>query len=87
MKFILILLALMISSLFAGERKSLTLNKARALIAKADTVLMQQAPTQELGSYTMAVIDPVTGESFKVTKSPPTTATDDSKTSTAMLMK
>jgi hypothetical protein len=87
MQKVIILIVLMISSLFAGDHKSLTLDKARALIAKADTVLSQQFPVQELGSYTMVVLDPVTGQTFKVTKSPPAVIADDGKTSTAMLLK
>ena len=88
MQKVFILIVLMVSSLFAGDRKSSTLDKARALIAKADTVLSQQAPVQELPSYTMAVIDPVTGQAFKVTKAPPPAVVqEEGKTSTAMLMK
>jgi len=88
-KVFILVVTLTVSSLFAGERKSATLDKARILLAKADVVLNRQAPAQELSSYTVAVIDPVTGQTFKVTKEPPPPAvvTEESTTSTAMISK
>ena len=87
MKYIIILIALLITTLSAGERKSSTLDKARALIAKADTVLSQQAPSPELGNYTVASVDQTTGKVVKILVTPTVVAEEEGKTSTAMLMK
>lgn len=83
----LITVVIVVSSLFAGERKSSTLAKARAALAMADTVLNRQAAPVELSTYTVALKDPVTGETFKVSKAPPTVTVVEEKTATAMLLK
>ena len=93
MKKILTIIALLALSVFAQD--SLTLKpvavQPKATLSKAlkmlDVTLAALSKPTELQPYTLATVDPVTGNLVKVLVTPTVVAEAEGRTSTAMLMK